>query len=91
MPRLRQSPSEPIEDCLRSNTRDGVQALVNLLWQQPTRISPDGTLILAKLPAATTVLPREKPVHLSLNIIISFGTILSARLYSSFSFLLVSS
>lgn len=43
-------------------TRDSVQALVNQLWQQPTSVSTDSTVILADLPAPLTLCPREKPL-----------------------------
>ena len=54
--------SPSLEEYLCANARDGVQALIKGLWEQPTRPSDDGTTLLADLPAPTTVLPREKPV-----------------------------
>lgn len=59
---------------LSDNTRDGVQVLVNALWQQPTRSSEDGTLILADLPAPSTALPREKSVRKNTNLKLILGT-----------------
>ena len=48
------------EDFLRSNAREGVQGLVNALWERPTTVTDDG--VMASLPAIETVLPREKPL-----------------------------
>jgi len=45
---------------LISNARDGIQLLVNEIWNQPTRIVDEG--VVADLPAIATGLPREKPV-----------------------------
>jgi regulator of ribosome biosynthesis len=49
------------ETFLIQTTRDATQAIINLLWRQPTKFSEDGTSILAALPEQTTVFPREKP------------------------------
>ncbi|XP_059183006.1 ribosome biogenesis regulatory protein homolog [Centropristis striata] len=47
------------EDFLRSLARDNTQLLINELWKQPTERVEEA--IVAKLPAAVTPLPREKP------------------------------
>ena len=51
-----------MEAYLTENTRDAVQAMINQLWQQPSKPSDDGTTILAALPEPRTMLPREKPL-----------------------------
>lgn len=48
------------EDFLRTNAREGVQGLINALWERPTTVSDDG--VMASLPEMETVLPREKPL-----------------------------
>jgi regulator of ribosome biosynthesis len=45
---------------LKSTARDGIQALIAVLYSLPTKPSPDGPL--AQLPAPTTQLPRAKPL-----------------------------
>lgn len=48
------------EESLSYNTREGIQGLVNALWERPTTVTEDG--VMAHLPEITTVLPREKPL-----------------------------
>lgn len=48
------------EDYLQSNAREGMQGLINALWERPTTVTDDG--IMASLPEVQTVLPREKPL-----------------------------
>lgn len=48
------------EDYLQSNAREGMQGLINALWERPTSVTDDG--IMASLPEIHTVLPREKPL-----------------------------
>ncbi|SCV67725.1 BQ2448_5336 [Microbotryum intermedium] len=48
------------EQTLLSHARDGIQLLVNGIWNQPTRLVDDG--VLADLPPISTELPREKPL-----------------------------
>lgn len=48
------------EQALLSNARDGIQLLVNSIWQQPTRIADDS--VIAQLPPPSYALPREKPL-----------------------------
>lgn len=48
------------ERCLIEMARDGAQLLFNKIWELPTERKEDA--VLAKLPAPTTILPREKPV-----------------------------
>ncbi|KAM6900130.1 ribosome biogenesis regulatory protein homolog [Xenentodon cancila] len=47
------------EDFLRSLARDNTQLLINEIWKLPTERVEEA--IVAKLPAPTTRLPREKP------------------------------
>ncbi|KAJ8585765.1 RRS1-domain-containing protein [Rhizopogon salebrosus TDB-379] len=49
-----------LEEYLKSTARDGIQALIAVLYGLPTQPSPDGPL--AQLPAPTTQLPRAKPL-----------------------------
>lgn len=52
---------ENLEESLAANARDGAQALLNqLLSTCPITATPAGVLL--SLPAATTPLPREKPL-----------------------------
>lgn len=46
------------EAYLQSNAREGLQGLINALWERPTTVTDDG--IMASLPEIQTVLPREK-------------------------------
>ncbi|GAA5948544.1 hypothetical protein JCM3765_004918 [Sporobolomyces pararoseus] len=55
-----ESYQEDKEQTLISNARDGIQLLVNEIWNQPTRIVDEG--VIADLPAIATALPREKPL-----------------------------
>ncbi|GAA5903528.1 ribosome biogenesis protein RRS1 [Sporobolomyces salmoneus] len=55
-----ESYQEDKEQVLISNARDGIQLLVNEIWNQPTRIVDEG--VVADLPAIATGLPREKPL-----------------------------
>ncbi|GAA6007729.1 hypothetical protein JCM11491_003943 [Sporobolomyces phaffii] len=55
-----ESYQEDKEQVLISNARDGIQLLVNEIWNQPTRIVDEG--VVADLPAIATSLPREKPL-----------------------------
>ena len=48
------------EDCLLLNAREGLQGLVNQLWERPTTVSDEGSM--ASLPEISMVLPREKPL-----------------------------
>ncbi|GAA6062113.1 hypothetical protein JCM10212_000867 [Sporobolomyces blumeae] len=48
------------EQALISHARDGIQLLVNEIWNQPTRIVDEG--VIADLPPISTALPREKPL-----------------------------
>merc|ERR1719462_150128 len=48
------------EECLIDMARDSAQILFNKIWELPTERKEDA--VLAKLPAPTTILPREKPV-----------------------------
>lgn len=48
------------EQALLNNARDGIQLLVNQIWQQPTRIADDS--VIATLPPPVYALPREKPL-----------------------------
>ncbi|SCZ93213.1 BZ3500_MvSof-1268-A1-R1_Chr6-2g08533 [Microbotryum saponariae] len=48
------------EQTLLSHARDGIQLLVNGIWNQPTRLVDDG--VVADLPPISTELPREKPL-----------------------------
>lgn len=48
------------EDYLQANAREGMQGLINALWERPTTVTDDG--IMASLPEVQTVLPREKPL-----------------------------
>lgn len=48
------------EEYLQSSAREGLQGLINQLWQRPTTVSDEG--VMASLPEITTVLPREKPL-----------------------------
>merc|ERR1719462_937309 len=48
------------EECLIDMARDSAQILFNKIWELPTERKEDA--ILSKLPAPTTILPREKPV-----------------------------
>lgn len=57
---LKEGHRNDLEQSLLLNARDGIQLLINEIWQQPTRIADDG--IVAQLPPTTTQLPREKPV-----------------------------
>ncbi|EPZ35021.1 RRS1-domain-containing protein [Rozella allomycis CSF55] len=52
--------SETKEDCLKEVARDNVQLLFNQLFQLPTSLTASS--VLAHLPAAKTILPREKPL-----------------------------
>ncbi|GAA5977015.1 hypothetical protein JCM5350_007528 [Sporobolomyces pararoseus] len=55
-----ESYQEDKEQALISHARDGIQLLVNEIWNQPTRIVDEG--VIADLPAIATPLPREKPL-----------------------------
>lgn len=48
------------ESFLISNAREGLQGLINALWDRPTTVSDEG--VMASLPDIQTVLPREKPL-----------------------------
>lgn len=48
------------EAFLVSNAREGLQGLINSLWDRPTTVSDEG--VMASLPEMQTVLPREKPL-----------------------------
>ena len=48
------------EEALRVNAREGLQGLINALWERPTSVTDDG--VMASLPESETVLPREKPL-----------------------------
>lgn len=49
-----------VESALQATARNGVQLLVNQIFALPTNVTLDG--VFAKLPPATTILPREKPL-----------------------------
>lgn len=46
------------EDYLQATAREGLQGLINALWERPTSVTDDG--IMASLPEIQTILPREK-------------------------------
>lgn len=48
------------EAFLLANAREGMQGLINALWERPTTVSDEG--VMASLPEMETVLPREKPL-----------------------------
>ncbi|KAK4051925.1 Rhodanese- sulfurtransferase [Microbotryomycetes sp. JL201] len=48
------------EQSLLQHARDGIQLLINEVWNRPTRIVDDQ--VIADLPPIATALPREKPL-----------------------------
>lgn len=55
-----QAYSDDREAFLLANAREGMQGLINALWERPTTVSDEG--VMASLPEMETVLPREKPL-----------------------------
>jgi len=55
-----QAYKEDKNEYIQSTMRDNMQLLVNALWQAP--IERHDNVIVAKLPEAKTIVPREKPL-----------------------------
>ncbi len=53
------------DEYIQNTMRDNMQLLVNALWQVP--IERHDNSIVAKLPDAKTVVPREKPVSFNFS------------------------
>ncbi|KAK4058289.1 Rhodanese- sulfurtransferase [Microbotryomycetes sp. JL221] len=52
--------SQDREQTLLQHARDGIQLLINQIWNKPTKIVDDQ--VIAELPPVATALPREKPL-----------------------------